>query len=237
MKKLSGLFVLAGFIITACAAQGAADPPRYKFEIGQELVYESSSDFRYEQGSFKENGAGTFWVTRHNRDGSWHLITLKKSHNVQTRQGSAQDPNDTRRFNSFDMSADGRVVGKPAKIEYESLSSPFFQLPADAAQAQAGWDASENEAVQSAYRLKTAPASAAGQWVFEATQKGIFHDIYLITSAKTIYFDGTRGLIEKVEAMDGQGFGFVGQGTGVVKLKSAEIKDQGWITQLAWEAD
>jgi len=230
MKKSpwTSLCALAGGIITASLAQAAGEMPRYNFKIGQELVYESSSDFHAAHQSIKETETATFWVTRQNRDGSWHLVVLRKQ--------SGEGP-ETRKLNSFDISADGQVVGKPSAVENEPLSSPFFPLPSHVADAQQGWEFSQNEAMQSAYRLKSAPSDPAGQWVFEATGKGIFQDIYLVTSTNTIYFDGARGLIEKIASVDHQGFGFVGDGKGVVKLKSAAAKDPGWMTQLAWECD
>ena len=235
MKKSSGLCVLAGCIITACSAQAAGDVPRYKLEIGQELVYESSSDFHYQGGSFKGKGTTTFWVTGQNPDGSWHILLLKKSSTQQTRKDEAFDVDERRKFNTFDLFADGRVAVKHVEVEGESLAYPFFQLPGDAAHEQSGWEVSENDASQLACRLKTTPASPAGQWVFETTQKGIFHDIYQMTETQTISFDGARGLIEKVDSENAQGYGFVGKGTGKVELKSAAIKDREWITQLARE--
>jgi len=77
MKISTGLFVLAGCVMTACSAQAAGDLPRYKLEIGQELVYESSSDFHYQNGSFKTKGTTTFWVAGLNPDGSWHILALQ----------------------------------------------------------------------------------------------------------------------------------------------------------------
>jgi thiol-disulfide isomerase/thioredoxin len=232
MKKSpwTSLCALAGSIITASLAQAAGDMPRYSFKIGQELVYQSSSDFHSAHQSIKQTETATFWVTRQNRDGSWHLVVLRK----QTEPGRSDE---TRKLNSFDISAGGQVAGKPGAVENEPLSAPFFTLPSHVAQAQQGWEVSQNEAMQTAYRLKSAPSDPAGQWIFEATGKGIFQDIYLGTSTNTIYFDGARGLIQKIVSVDHQGFGFVGDGKGVAQLKSAAAKDPGWMTQLAWECD
>ncbi len=58
-----------------------------------------------------------------------------------------------------------------------------------------------------------------------------------MTSSNTIRFDGERGLIERSESENGQGYGFQGHGKGVTGLKSNTIKDKDWITQLSFEAN
>jgi thiol-disulfide isomerase/thioredoxin len=232
MKKSTWtrVFVLLAGMLTASLARGAAEMPRYNFKAGQELVYQASSEFHYAHNSMKDAGTDTFWVTRQNRDGSWHIVALRKH------TGPGQ-PDETRKLNSFDISAGGQVTNQPAEIENAGPSLVFPQLPSDVAEAKKGWEIPQSEAAQNVCRLKTAPSDAAGQWVFEAIQKGIFQDIYLMTSTNTIYFDGARGLVAKVESVDHQGFGIVGDGKGVVELKSSGTKDEGWMTQLAWECD
>src|SRR5438045_498163 len=48
--------------------------PRYKLEVGQELVYASASDFKEQNGGHESNVSTTLWVTRKNEDGSWHVV-------------------------------------------------------------------------------------------------------------------------------------------------------------------
>jgi thiol-disulfide isomerase/thioredoxin len=234
MKRMIGYLALAlgfGMIIPARAAP---DLPRYKFKTGQELVYSGTTDFDFGQGAFKESDAITFWVTGEKQDGSWHVLYSDKHKTERTGMGAGTI--ETSKFGSLDLFPDGRAPAKTAKLADESAPSVFVPLPADATQAKAGWEFSKNEAVQTACHVKTPAAVPGGNWVLESADKGIFPDVYLMTLVNTIYFDGQRGLIERSESQASQGYGFQGHGKGVMKLRSANIKDRDWITQLASEA-
>lgn len=233
MKRMIVCLVSALGLAVTIIAYAASDLPRYKLKIGQELVYSGSSDFNYGNGGFKDSDTITFWVTRENTDGSWNL--LYSDRNKNTRTGDFAESNETTRFGRLTLFPDGRTRDKPATLSEESLSSVFIPLPTDAGQAKDGWEFSKDETVQTVYHIKTSAAVPGGQWIIESTQKGIFHDIYLMTSAQTVYLDGERGLIEKIESANSQGYGFQGHGKGSIKLKSDTIKDKDWITQLAWE--
>jgi thiol-disulfide isomerase/thioredoxin len=43
--------------------------------------------------------------------------------------------------------------------------------------------------------------------------------------------------VEKIEMTFHQGYGFVGEGRGLVKLESTTLRDPGWMTQFVWESD
>src|SRR5437867_1033060 len=62
------------------ATKSQSPLPRYKLEVGQELIYEGSSRFHYENGSHGTKDRTTFWVTRLNPEGSWHVV----AHNENT---------------------------------------------------------------------------------------------------------------------------------------------------------
>jgi thiol-disulfide isomerase/thioredoxin len=235
MKRMIVCLVLASALALIIPARAATDLPRYKFKIGQELVYSGSSDFDFGSGAFKDSDTITFWVTGQNPDGSWHLLYSDKHKNART--GDSAESNETKKFGSLNLFPDGRTPEKPATLSEESSTSVFIPLPADASKLKEGWEFSTDEAVQTVYHVKTPAAGPDGSWVIESAAKGIFRDIYLMTSAQTIYLDGARGLIEKSESENGQGYGFQGHGKGVMELKSDTIKDKDWITQLAWEAD
>ncbi len=117
-----------------------------------------------------------------NKDGSWHLIYSSKSKNERT--GDFAENTEKTTFGSLDLFADGRKAGKPDALGGERVPSMFVPLPANKAEIKAGWESSENEATQTGYHVTTSPADANGQWVLASSDKGIFHDIYLIDVGK-----------------------------------------------------
>ena len=78
MKRIASsslsLGLLALLMVIPARSAEAQPPPRYRLEVGQELVYEGSSQFKYQNGSHGTKDKTTFWVTRKNDDGSWHII-------------------------------------------------------------------------------------------------------------------------------------------------------------------
>src|SRR5262249_20783393 len=69
--------VLVGGVL-ALSLAGAADSPvplsRYRFQVGQELLYSGSSEFRYEGGQSAEKSTWRVWVVRQNKEGGWRLV-------------------------------------------------------------------------------------------------------------------------------------------------------------------
>jgi thiol-disulfide isomerase/thioredoxin len=225
------LFIAMASVFTGHAAT-AADLPRYKFQTGEELVYAGSSDFDFGKGAFKNLDVTTFWVTRQNSNGSWHLIFMGDSKRIRT--GDAfSSTNETPSYGRMDWFPDGRSAEKAPKSPEENNYPEFFPLPADAAQAKSGWQFTENEANQKAYQVK----QAGKPWIIESTRQGIFHDVYQMGQTETIYFDDELGLVTKIESKNEQGYGFNGHGTGLIELKTHTIRGTNWLAQLVADAD
>jgi thiol-disulfide isomerase/thioredoxin len=240
MKTILRKTIILGWAAFSWGANAEPPLPRYQLEVGQELVYDGSSEFRYEGGSHGTTNRTTLWVTHQNADGSWHVV----AHNEHSfRQSFGKDEKQSaperkeQQFDAFDVFPDGRIAKAPAGPRDRALTAFFFRVPADASTAQAGWEISENDGDKSIYRLAPQNDPASGKWVFEKTEKGLFNEIYLSTSKAIIHFDATRGLVTKVESESSQGYGFNGKGAGLAQLKSATGKDREWIDQLAREAD
>jgi len=233
-----GLFAL----LTTVSARSAETklPPRYRLEVGQQLVYEGSSRFKYQNGSHGTTDKTTFWVTRKNDDGSWHIIAHNENTFGQSHGESDAPPAPGRKeeaFDAFDLHPDGRIANPPQGFQEKRLPNTFIPLPADVARAKSGWQQEQEAGDKSLYRLASQNDSASGKWVFEKTEQGLFNEVYLSTSKAAIHFDANRGLITKIESEYTQGYGFNGKGTGIVELKTATQKDSQWITQLAQETD
>lgn len=181
---LSGM-MLFGLAAVACAANADKRDPRYQLQVGQELTYESSSQFQYEHGSHGSTELTTLWVTRKNGDGSWHVVGHSESAFRQSfgkDQKQSRPERKTEAFDAFDVFPDGRVAGLPEDYRARRLARLFFKLPADVATARAGWEVEEEEGDKSVYRLAPANDPASGKWVFHKngardSQRGLSLDI------------------------------------------------------------
>jgi thiol-disulfide isomerase/thioredoxin len=232
MKSVVQLALVCGMSLAVLAivsvnARGA-QPMRYKFQPGQELAYQGDWDIQYEGKRTLSTNLATFWVTRQNRDGSWRLVELQT-------ERSGEPKGDATKVDVFDMSDDGRVVSRQAGAL--PPGQPFIRLPETVAGGQGGWEFSLNEAAEESCRIIATPRQPDGTFVIEAIRKGIFHDIYQITSSRTIYFDAGRGWIERIEGTQGREWGYHSVGTNHERLTSVKMKDAGWMRCLEAEAE
>jgi thiol-disulfide isomerase/thioredoxin len=237
-------------LFVAFAAFGLAHPsiaadatPRYRLEVGQQLTYRTTRDFKYDNngstGSMGNNDEWTAWVVRKNDDGGWRLIV--RTHSVSTRDGKTQgDPDEMLAY--VDLAPDGAIAPNDS-FGYRFDPTPLFpKLPKDAAQAERGW-----EDVRTGRKSFTADGTShfkvitAGKgdepWAFEEVRDSPLNKIYGFTFRNRFTFDPRRGAIGRIESEDGQGWGFVGKGSGTTELVSIETRDADWIAKLAAEAD
>lgn len=191
------------FIMLVSAIAGpqatASDLPRYRFEVGQELVYAGSSDFNFDTGAFHNSNITRFWVTGQNTNGSWNLICVDQDKEVRT--GDIPSTNETISLGHLDLFSDGRKAQKHTNDLEQSDSSPFIPLPGDAAQVKSGWQVAENEMARTIYHVR----KTGNPWIITSTDQGIFRDIFQMGTAKTIYFDDEQGRVAKIESKSEQG--------------------------------
>jgi thiol-disulfide isomerase/thioredoxin len=230
---------LAFMALLAAMPVRAADVPRYKLEVGQELVYEGTTRFKYQNGSHGTTDKTTFWVTGKNADASWHIIAENENTFTQSiGPGNQESPGRKEKsLDAFELFPDGRIGNPPQGYKEKGLPSTFIRLPADNAATQAGWEQVQDDGDKALFALAPKNDPASGKWIFEKTDKGVFNEVYLSTSKAFIHFDAKRGLITKVESEYTQGYGFDGKGTGTKELKSDTRKKPDWIAQLAQETD
>src|ERR1041384_3506076 len=100
------LGLLAALIAMPDHSSEPQAPPRYRLEVGQELIYEGSSRFKFQNGSHATKDKTTFWVTRKNDDGSWHIVAHNENTFSESR-GNADDAQSPGRkeeaFGAFDL--------------------------------------------------------------------------------------------------------------------------------------
>jgi thiol-disulfide isomerase/thioredoxin len=250
----SAVFVAStAFAVDQSPSLGSDKLPRYKLQPGQELVYESSSEFTYQGGMLRDSDTTIYWVIRANADGGWHLVAQSESVSGQIMGDKKQietqlaaekagnlAPKDSRKemmIGSFDLSPEGRVENLPDDPRSSSLRQPLPELPANSQAAKNGWAFSPEPGSKLIYKMAPESEVQSGNWVLSETEEGLFNTIYVSTSSKTIRFDATRGLVTGNEGTNSQDYGFHGKGTSKMVLKSVNTKPQEWIDQLAREAE
>ncbi len=227
---------LIGLGHRAIASDG---PPRYRLEVGQELAYRGSSNFKFESGSFGSTDERTAWVVRKNDGGGWRVVI--RSSTTSTRDGKTQgDPEEMLAY--FDLAPDGTIVPNDS-FGYRFDPTPLFpKLPKDAAEAGRGWeDVRTGRTAFTAEGTSHFKVVTAGKgdepWVFEEVRETPLDKIYGFTFKNRFTFDPRRGAISRVEGENSQGWGFVGKGTDTTELVSIEKRDAAWIAKLEAEAD
>jgi thiol-disulfide isomerase/thioredoxin len=218
----------------------ASGPPRYRLEVGQELIYRGSSEFKFESGSFAYKNDWSVWVVRKNVDGGCRLVVQSRS--TMLRDGKTQgDPDVTVAY--LDLAPDGTIAPNESWGYRLDPTLLFPRLPRDLATAERGW-----EDVRKGHKQFTADgrsqfkliASGKGEedpWTFEEVRESPLNAIYLFTFKYRYTFDPRRGAISRIESNDSQGWGFVGKGSGTTELVEVKRRDPDWIKTLTTEAD
>lgn len=233
----------AAFVLLALGHPVVADeppaPPRYRLEVGQQLDYRGSSDFKFESGSFGSKDEKTAWVVRKNDDGGWRLVI--RSSTASTRDGKTQgDPEELLAY--VDLAPDGTIVPNDS-FGYRFDPTPLLpKLPKDAQEAGRGWeDARTGRTAFSAEGTSHFKVVTAGKgdepWIFEEVRETPLDKIYGFTNKNRFTFDPRRGAVSRIEGENSQGWGFVGKGTGTTELVAVERRDADWIAKFTAESD
>ena len=144
---------------------GASSVPRYRFKAGQELTYESFSEFVHSNGSSSDSRLATWtvWVVKENRDGSRRLIIQRSEEDLDRKESSIT-------LAYCDIFSNGRVAPNPTLGFHLDPSDLFLRLPEDAHATREGWeDFNPGTSVRRLHRL--APKSNSRRWVVEVAKK------------------------------------------------------------------
>jgi hypothetical protein len=92
MSRITAFRISISFVLLLGHMARADEPPRYRFEVGQKLIYAGKSEARYKDDKHEFNTDDalkwTIWVVRKNENGSWRLIL--QSNKVTSRPGRGQ---------------------------------------------------------------------------------------------------------------------------------------------------
>lgn len=236
--------------VPAPAVATTSDVPRYRFEVGQELVYEQTGkqDLLEDEAEESENKTrreteSTWWVwpIRQNDDGSWRLLVRR--HVKNSRIPAEGDPEVTFE-NDFlgycDLHPDGSFAPNPTlggsplfKMHPEFLLIP---LPTSAAALADGWEYTSplEDAARFAFRLVGRDGDLvelAGPVVRPADVN------YKLQDTWEVQFDQRRGLVAQLvydANADWQASPWHTRTT--IELTSVEQRDPQWVAQFDKEA-
>jgi thiol-disulfide isomerase/thioredoxin len=242
--RIAAFVVLTpGTVLSAAENSPARESlPRYKLEVGQQLVYEGLWQYASTNEKYGTTDHTTYWVTRTNKDGSWHIVGRNENqffNGDAAHQDTAGNPPRVA-FDAFELFPDGRVTEKFDDVQSSDLLDLFVSFPANLAPAKSGgtvgWTVERSPESKTAYQLGPEGDPDSGRWVFEKMDRGIFSEVYPSNSRNLLYFDARRGLIIRTESQsryEEKG----GTGRGVTELKSATMKDHAWVAELGQEAE
>jgi thiol-disulfide isomerase/thioredoxin len=221
--------------------------PRYWLKVGQELNYVTSKEFTTNDGrELKTDANWQLWVVRQNDDGGWrlvlrHALSIPSPENQKpAKDKPAEGPSERVTLAHFDLFPDGRVVLDPSQAFRIEPALLFLRLPKTSQEAADGWeDMQPTTQVKYRYRLKPMQRNddESESWVAEATRESAMDEILASTSKSTFYFNRERGLVERVETKDSQGYLIIGKGEGETELADVGAFKTDWCRQLDEEVD
>jgi thiol-disulfide isomerase/thioredoxin len=234
---IAGLVLALLAVPTAVLTAGASaltEVPRYRLEVGQELVYRGTGEFQYEGGKFVTGDTWRFWVVARNPDRSWRLLILhaRKFSQVRDSEQVDADEGDPPRieFAWCDISPDGQIADNSSLGLQLQPSRVLPRLPPTLADAGRGWKFQDVRMDETAdYRLE--PDDAPDGFRIAVTTDSPMNVIYGSERRSIVTFDRQRGLPEKIVMENRQTYGFKGQGVETLQLAEVQQHPEAWCKQ------
>lgn len=232
---------------SAQAAEADEQIPRYRLQVGQELIYRGGSDFKYEGGKFVYGESWKVWVVRQNPDKSWRLVIrhgssfsqergdTEKKKTVAAQPEKAEAPEDAT-FAWCDFYPDGRIVENDSFGFRMQPAKLLPRLPADKSEAKQGWT-SRDTRMDETTSLRMLPGAAAGRCSIETVRNSPMNAIYGSEYRDVVTFDLKRGLPEQIASENSQTYGFNGKGTGSLELIEVKSNPADWTGRFADETE
>jgi thiol-disulfide isomerase/thioredoxin len=221
----------------AAAAIPAAELPRYKLEVGQDLTYSGSDEFKYQNGKFITETKWRVWVVRQNPEGCWRLILQNSTKDRQERDAGGGSEDETVTFAWTDLSPDGSLTENDSFGYRLNPYTLFIRLPNDAAAADSGWTQPHRRMDEINRYTFLADRSTNDTCFVRLVRESPMNAIYGFEFEDIATFDNQRGLPVKIESRSKQTYGFQGEGTGTLKLGEVKQQSEEWCRGFADDAD
>ena len=220
--------------------------PRYGLEVGQEITYEGTYEFRYDDEWLKQRGskpllagdghgektATTIWIVGRNRDG-WDAVLRAYTTPWSRRSGETHVQEPSCELMSFVVGAEGRVSTDDPGADYFRIEDYFPRLPDDGEALRDGWE-SENPRLRRSYGFRRISdvEAPAGRWTFRIDVRDPMDPIVLASQSGRAVFDRERNLVALFEAEYTQRYGIIGKGDQTLRLKSINRLDDAQVAGL-----
>ena len=216
-------------------AKLAAELPRYRLKVGQQLDYETSSSQKYQSGEFKSAADWSVWVVTANQDGGWRLLVKKTMWHASGDRPISKDAGAAQpELAYFDLTPDGRVVGQSSNNFRIDLRDVFPRLPESEQELAAGWADAGAMDERHEYKLVS---REKGDVRISDVKTSPMNAIYLVKWQSTYRFDAERGLIDAADIVFSQDYGIQGKGTGELKLGEVQTLSREALAKLAADTD
>ena len=210
--------------------------PRYQFEVGQRLTYDSNSSFKYQSGSFDNADQWQITVVGKNDDGSFRIVVSQTEGMTPNAKGSKTSARKNTQCGYADIDAAGTITQLFDSFGYRLDPRTLLpKLPANREGIATKWQAAG--AFDAEIRYKVLPESNAEKLVFEAIIVRPENEIYGSQYRSVVTFDCRRGLVEQIKSTTKQTYGFNGEGAGEIKLVGVETCADDMRTKLAADAE
>ena len=193
------------------------------------------------RGSFKYKNSWKLLVVRQNADGGWRLLVRNGMAYARTSKdadGDAAEPmfNPERVTVAWcDLAADGRVAENPtlgvhARCRAKSCRGCQPTLGKTNGRRR-------TRPRRRATRMQCCRPPMATQSIFGSVPKSKALSTSSISALRKrrFSFDTERGLVDRVDSENTQGYGFSGKGQGQTTLTNIENRDPNWCTAVAVE--
>jgi peroxiredoxin len=143
-------------------------------------------------------------------------------------------------FAYCDLMPDGAVTSNPTLGFQFEVRQLLLKLPKSEKELEKGWsDIDKSTLVGHRYRVEDGPEDDDDeqQWTLVATRQSPIDEIYQCRSQSTFFFDGDRGLVERIETKLEQSYGLKGTSTTTTELSGSEQFDSAWCKKLDEEME
>jgi thiol-disulfide isomerase/thioredoxin len=207
--------------------------PGYSLHPGQEIQYDGTSTFKFENGQFDDETKVTLWVTRSDPTAGWHVIVRSSQVSKDSRFKGDEKPRVS--FTWFDVSRDGTMRTDPHSLYLFDPSSIFIKLPTSASELTMWTDHNAQTDTDSTF-LKI-DSDDSKLFRFKGALVRMYDKIYGFDTQLTVTFDREQGLITEIDRTLKQTYGFNGTGSATMKLKSVKMSDPEWLATFVKETD
>jgi thiol-disulfide isomerase/thioredoxin len=225
------------------AGESQSQLPRYRLQVGQELVYRGGSELNSDERTFIRHNAWHVWVVREDADGSWRLLARHgDTFSVRPRTKTKKEAPDNKpgreriTFGWCDVFPDGRIVENGSLNILLQPSKLLPRLPGTRDEAERGWTARNSPADETIhYRVLSDPHPS--RCLIEAIAKSATNVSFGIDETLVTNFDMERGLPEKITSETRQERYPTGQGKGAIELVAVQTRSAESAHRLADEAE